>query len=716
MKKVILAGALVAVALAAGWLLRSEMPDVATLRAHLAASADWQARHPWAAAAGFFLAYVAATALSLPVAVWMTLAGGALFGFWQALVLVSFASTLGATVAFLTARHLVRDWAHDRMGRHAAAIDAGLARDGAFYLFTLRLIPAVPFFALNLAMGLTPLRTATFWWVSQLGMLPATIVYTHAGTRLAQVESLGSILSPGVIGAFLLLGLLPWAMRLAVAWARRHRQLTRWPRPARFDRNLIVIGAGAAGLVAANVAAAGRASVTLIEARDMGGDCLNTGCVPSKALIRIAHAAYEIRTAARFGLDADPPAVRFDRVMARVREVIAEIAPHDSASRYRALGVEVIEGRARLVDPWTVEILTPAGETRRLTARAILLATGARPAVPPLPGLQEAGYLTSETLWDAMGTRAEPPPRLAVLGGGPVGCELAQAFARLGSQVVLIEAAPQILPREDGEAAARVRAALEADGVRVVSGWRAERCGRSSEGGWIEGQADGGRDRIAFDDLLVATGRTPRTEGLGLEALGIAAEPVIETDAWLRTRHPSILAAGDAAGPWQLTHASGHQGAVAALNALAAGIWKIRADRLPMPRTILSAPELAQVGLTETEAARQGIAATGTRLDLRDLDRAVIDGAATGFVKVLTPPGSDRILGVTIVGEGAGDMIAQFVMAMQRGIGLSGLLGMMHPYPSRSEAARLVAGRWRQRHMDPRLLALAQRYLSWRRG
>jgi len=486
-------------------------------------------------------------------------------------------------------------------------------------------------------------------------------------------------------------------------------------RPARFDRNLIVIGGGAAGLVTAYIAAAVKAKVTLVEGHRLGGDCLNTGCVPSKALIRAARAAHDARQAERFGLKPLSPKVDFPAVMARVRGVIAAIEPHDSAERYEGLGVEVLMGRARLVDPWTVEVARNDGGTQRLTARAIVLATGAEPAMPPIPGLDAVGALNSDTLWDAMAGRKRVPGRLVVLGGGPIGCELAQAFARLGSAVTQVEMANRLLPREDPEASAAATAALARDGVAVVTGSRAIACGSDGGGKWIEVEDALGRRRFGFDDILVALGRVARTDGFGLEELGIAADRVIETDGYLQTLHPSIFVAGDAAGPWQFTHVAAHQAFHATMNALFAPV-RLRPSYAAIPTVTFTDPEIARVGLTEAEARDRGIGVEVTRTDLADLDRARTEGATEGFVKILTAPGRDRILGATIVGAHAGEMLAEVTLAMTHGIGLKKLLGTVHAYPTHAEAVKAAAGAWRRAQANPAALSLLERFHRWRRG
>ena len=689
-----------------------------TLEAVKSRQADFAALYverPLAVIGIFFLVYVALTALSFPGATIMTLVAGAVFGLVAGTVLVSFASSLGATLAFLASRHVLRDSVRRRFGQRLAEIDQGVERDGAFYLFTLRLVPLVPFFVINLAMGLTKMRTGTYYWVSQLGMLAGTIVYVNAGTQLARIESLRGILSPALIGSFVLLGVFPLVARKIVEAVQRRKVYARWSgvRPKRYDRNLVVIGAGAAGLVTSYIAAAVKARVTLVESHKMGGDCLNYGCVPSKALIRSARLAQQMRDACAFGLAPVEPRIDFAAVMERVQRVVRAIEPHDSVERYAGLGVDVVRGRARLVDPWRVEIARADGTQQTLTTKAIVLATGAAPLVPPLPGLAEIGCLTSDTLW---GLR-ELPRRLAVLGGGPIGCELSQAFARLGAQVILIEMAPRLLTREDDEVSALAQAALEAGGVRVLAGHRALRCERDGESKAIVVEAPGGGElRIEFDQLLCAVGRVARLEGYGLEALGIPVGRTIETNGHLETIYPNILAAGDVAGPYQFTHVAAHQAWYAAVNALFGSLKKFKADYTVIPAATFIEPEIARVGLNEREAVAQGVAHEVTRFRLAELDRAVADGATDGFVKVLTAPGKDRILGATIVGEHAADLLAEFVLAMKHGLGLNKLLGTIHTYPTLSEANKYAAGEWKRAHQPERLLRWVARFHAWQRG
>ena len=676
---------------------------------------EWEAfyaANPVIVLAGFFAIYVLVTAASLPGAAIMTLAAGALFGLVTGTVLVSFASTMGATLAFLSSRYVLRDTIEARLGERLKAINAGLERDGAFYLFTLRMIPLFPFFVVNLVMGLTRIKTWTFAWVSQLGMLLGTIVYVNAGTQLAQIDSLSGIASPAVLGSFVLLGVVPWIAKAIIAVIKRRKVYAGFTKPKSFDRNLVVIGAGSAGLVSAYIAATVKAKVTLVEAHEMGGDCLNTGCVPSKALIKSARVAATMRHADRYGITPVEPDVPFRQTIARVQAVIKAIEPHDSVERFTGVGVDVVKGYAKIIDPWTVDIARNDGTAQRLTTRAIVIASGAEPVVPPIPGIEGTGYLTSETLWDAFAQMDRAPARVAVLGGGPIGCELSQALAQLGSQVTLVEMADQLLGREDADVADAARAALEGAGVTVLTGHKAARFERKL----LIAEGAGGEAEIAFDTLIVAVGRKARLKGFGLEELGVETERTVVTDAFLATKFPNIFAAGDVAGPYQLTHTASHQAWYATVNALFGQFRRFKADYRVIPAVTFTDPEIARVGLNETEAKAQGIAYDVTTYGIDDLDRAIAESEAHGFVKVLTAKGKDKILGATIVGSHAGELIAEFVLAMKVKAGLNTILGTIHAYPTFAEANKYVAGDWRQANKPEKLLAWVGRYHSWRRG
>jgi pyruvate/2-oxoglutarate dehydrogenase complex dihydrolipoamide dehydrogenase (E3) component/membrane protein DedA with SNARE-associated domain len=640
----------------------------------------------------------------------MTIAGGTIFGLVVGTITVSFASSIGATLAFLAARFLFRDSVQRRFKDRLRRINDGVERDGAFYLFSLRLVPIFPFFVINLVAGLTPLRTWTFYWVSQVGMFAGTIVYVNAGTQLGQVASAGDILSPSLLGAFVLLAALPLVMRWGLNWLQMRRVQARFDRPRNFDYNLIVIGGGSAGLVTAYIAAAIKAKVALIERDKMGGECLNTGCVPSKALLKSASLVAAARDSGKLGIRSMHAEFDFKDVMARVHEVIAAIAPHDSVERYTKLGVDCIEGEAKVVSPWEVEV-----GGRKLSARSLVIATGSQPVVPPIDGLSGIDYLTSDNLWDLQ----EQPKKLVVLGGGPIGCELTQAFRRLGSEVTLVEMAPQLLGREDAEAANAVLESLrDADGVNVALSTRAVRVDGSGESGVLVCERDGEEVRFEFDRLLLALGRRANANSTGIADLGveIAANGAVATDPYLRTNYPSISVCGDVAGPYQFTHVAAHQAWYAAVNSLLQPFWSFRADYSVIPWCTFTDPEVARVGLNETEAAEREIDVEVTTYGIDDLDRAITDGVAHGFVKVLTAPGSDRIMGATIVGAHAGELIAEFVLAMKHGLGLNKLLGTIHIYPTMMEANKYVAGEWKRANKPDRLLGYVGRYFAWRRG
>ncbi|MGE3536547.1 MAG: FAD-dependent oxidoreductase [Candidatus Tectimicrobiota bacterium] len=680
-----------------------------------AAITAYHTAHPLQTALIYMLVYVGITALSLPGAAVMTLVGGAIFGTFLGTVLVSFASCVGATLAFLSSRFLLRDTIQAKYGERLRVINAGIAKDGAFYLFTLRMVPLIPFFVVNLVMGLSSIRTWTFYWVSQVGMLFGTIVYVNAGTQLGKVAEGGRIFTPQLLIAFTCLALLGPIAKWCIDRLRAQKVYAPWKqrKPATFERNMVVIGAGAAGLVSAYIAAAIKAKVTLVEKHLMGGDCLNFGCVPSKALIRSAKLLSHIRRAQEFGLDNATAQCDFAAVMERVQRVIGAVAPHDSVERYTGLGVEVLQGEAKITSPWHVEVQTAEG-TRTLSTRSIVVATGAAPFVPPIPGLDEVGYLTSDTVW---GLR-DLPPRLVVLGGGPIGAELAQAFARLGSQVTQVEMLPRLMMREDPEVSDLVLAKFRSEGINVLVNHRAKACRLEQGEKVLVAEQDGKEVCIPFDQLLCAVGRVARTSGFGLEELGIGLtrSRTIEVDEYLRTKYPNITACGDVAGPYQFTHTAAHTAYYAATNALFGGLKKSRANFTVIPWCTFTEPEVARVGLNETEAQEKHIAYEVTRYGIDDLDRAIADGEAHGFVKVLTVPGKDRILGVTIVGEHAGDLIAEYVLAMRHGMGLGKIMSTIHIYPTLAEANKYAAGEWRKAHQPALALKWLERFHAWRRG
>ncbi len=678
-----------------------------------AIAAQYQA-NPWLVGGIFFVLYVAVTALSLPGAAIMTLVAGALFGLITGVIIVSFASTIGATLAFFVARFLLRDSIQAKFGDKLKSFNEGVKKEGAFYLFTLRLVPAFPFFMINVVMGLTPMRTWTFFWVSQIGMFLGTVVYVNAGTELAKITSLKGILSPGLLGAFVLLGIFPLIAKKIISSFKARKVYAKWQdkKPTKFDRNVVVIGAGSAGLVTSYIAAAVKAKVTLVEKHQMGGDCLNTGCVPSKALIRSAKLLNHMSRAKEFGIASAKAEWDFADVMERVSRVIAEIEPHDSVARYTGLGVDCVQGTATIVSPWEVEITRQDDTKQRLTTKNIVIATGARPFVPPIPGLAEINPLTSDNIWNIR----KLPKRLVVLGGGPIGSELTQCFARFGSQVTQVEMAPRLLLREDPEVSAIVKKKFEAEGVTVLVNHKAKQVVVENGEKFLIVEHNGGDKRIAFDEILCAVGRVANLKGFGLEELGIPATRVVETNEYLETIYPNIFACGDVAGPYQFTHTAAHMAWYASVNALFGKFKKFKVDYSVVPWATFTDPEVARVGLNELEAKEKGIEYDAHVYGIDDLDRAIADGEAHGFVKVITPKGSDKILGATIVGEHAGDLLVEFVAAMKHGFGLEGILGTIHTYPTLGEANKFAAGVYKRSTATVGKLAVGKALNDWTRG
>lgn len=708
-KKILILGILTAAAFAWFYLDIGSYLQLDTLRESLDELLSWKAANPIASAVIYFAAYVAVTGLSIPGAAIMTLAGGALFGFWFGLLLISFASSIGATLAFLVSRTLLRDWVQEKFGGHLSALNDGFERDGAFYLFTLRLVPLLPFVAINLLMGLMPIGAWRFYWVSQLGMFAGTAVFVNAGTQLAELKGLGDVVSLPLLLSFVLLGVFPLVAKWFVSYLQSRKILKQWTRPDKFDTNMVVIGGGSAGLVTSLIAATVKAKVTLIERHKMGGDCLNTGCVPSKALIRSARIADYARRAPEFGLSEMSVEVDFPAVMSRVEEVIKTIEPHDSVERFTDLGVDCVSGDARIVSPWEVEV-----NGQIIRTQHIVIASGARARELNIPGLDQLDYLTSDSLWDIR----EAPDTLLVLGAGPIGCELAQAFARLGTTVKLVTNSVRILPREDEDVVSAVVEAFDRNGIEVYTGYDAQQFSSTAEGQSAMFKTSEGDRELTFDRVLLAVGRAANTEGLGLEALGIelTRQKTIAVDDYLRTKVPTILACGDIVGPYQFTHMASHQAWFAAVNALFGRFKSFKVDYSVVPWATFTDPEVARVGLNEMDAIEQNIPHEVTRYGIDDLDRAIADGEAHGFIKVLTVPGKDKILGATIVGYHAAELITEFVMAMKHGIGLKKILGTIHIYPTLSESNKFLAGQWQKERKPEKVLSWLERYHSWTRG
>lgn len=669
------------------------------------------ADYPFTVFAVYFVIYVVTTALSLPGATILTLGAGAIFGLGWGLLLASFAASLGAFLAFLSARFILHDWVQEKFGDRLTAINRGMERDGAFYLLSLRLVPLFPFFVINLVMGLTKIKAWTFYWVSQVGMLLGTAVYVNAGTQLAQISSLGDVVSADLIGAFVLLGIFPLIAKAVLAFLKRRKAFKGYKKPKSFDNNLVVIGAGSAGLVSAYIASAVKAKVTLIEKHKMGGDCLNTGCVPSKALLHVAELAHNARNASRVGVSVGKVSVDFKQVMQQVQSVIKDIEPHDSVERYTKLGVNVEQGEARIVSPWEVDV-TSNGETKRITTRSIIIATGAKPLVPSFEGLDKVDYLTSDTLWEL----EELPKRLLVLGGGPIGCELSQAFQRLGSQVTQVEMADRLMGPEDNDTASLLSERLSAEGIDIKLNHKALRFEQHDGESVLIAEHDGQETQLPFDKVIIALGRQPNISGFGLEELGIQTNKTVSTNELLQTNFPNIYACGDVAGPYQFTHVASHQAWYASVNALFDPFKTFRVDYSVIPWVTYTSPQVANVGLTEQQAEKTGKAYEVTEYDIGDLDRAIADDNAFGRVKVLTKPGKDELLGVNIVGPQAGELLAEYVLAMKHGIGLNKILGTIHSYPTLSEANKYVAGEWKRANAPQKLLTWVEKFHRWRRS
>ena len=560
-------------------------------------------------------------------------------------------------------------------------------------------------------MGLTKIKVLTFFIVSQIGMLAGTLVYVNAGTQLAEIESTADILSVELLLSFALLGIFPLIAKKIVDIVRDGKNLRKWSKPKSFDQNVIVIGAGSGGLVAALIVATVKGEVTLIERHKMGGDCLNTGCVPSKSLIRSAKLAADITRSRSLGFKPMIADFEFADVMERVQQIIKKIEPHDSVERFESLGVNCEIGEAKILSPYSVEI-----NGKVITAKNIIVATGAQPLVPGIKNIESVEYLTSDNIWEIR----EQPKRLVVLGGGPIGTELSQAFHRLGSEVTQIEAFDRIMSREDPEFSHMVMDSMKAEGVEILTGHTATEVVIENGEKFlrIESTENGESQLIPFDQLLVAIGRKANVTGFGLEDLGISLTDrgTIEVDEYLRTNYPNIYAIGDVAGPYQFTHTASHMAWYAAVNSLFGTFKKFKVDYSVVPWATFCSPEVARVGLNESEANAQGIAYEVVTYDVGELDRALADEEGHGLVKVLTVPGKDKILGVTIAADHAGDLISEYVLAMKHGLGLRKIMGTIHIYPTLAEMNKFAASEWAKQHKPEGLLGFAEKFHAWRRG
>lgn len=699
----------------------------------------------------FILGYAVAIVAFVPASV-LTLAAGAIFGLGAGVVYVFCAATLGSALAFLVSRYLARGVIEKRLAgnENFAAIDRAIAGEGRKIVFLLRLSPAFPFTLLNYALGLTRVRFADYL-VASFGMLPGTFLYVYYGKLAGDVAALaGGAATPKDAGYYgvLALGLVATIAVTAVVTRTARRALaasTTSPEPARSETrrpteetapvfepsrvepmdehnralldnvrpsnwinpepapvyDLVVVGAGTGGLICAAVGSGLGAKVALIERNLMGGDCLNMGCVPSKAVIRHSRRLAEAR--ALLGPAAFDDAFldrEFTTAMERMRAIRAEISRDDSAGRYRdELGVDVFQGSARFTGHDTVEI---GGHTLRF--KKAVVATGARAAVPDVPGLAEAGYLTNENVFNLTAR----PRRLVVLGGGPIGCELAQAMQRLGCDVTLIDKAEQLLPREDRDAAAIVERRLKDEGVTLVLGAELRSVTRDPQGKTLNlAFKDERTVTIACDEILVAVGRRANVEGVGLDAAGIACtDRGVEVDDNLRTSNPRVFAVGDCCLRWQFTHAADAAAKIVVQNALFFGRKKL--SDLVMPWCTYTEPEIAHVGLSEAEARLGGLDVETFTVPLSKVNRAVCDGETDGFVRLHAKKGSDRILGATIVATHAGEMISEVTLAMTTGAGLAKIAATIHPYPTQAEGIKAAANAY----MRTKLTPMAKRVLG----
>ena len=527
--------------------------------------------------------------------------------------------------------------------------------------------------------------------------------------QLAQIESLNGIFSPDIIFSFVLLGIFPLFAKKLVSFIKTRKVLKCFKKPKVFDYNIVVIGAGSAGLVTSYIGASTKGKVALIEKHKMGGDCLNTGCVPSKALIRSAKFMADIKKCQKLGFKSVHTEFDFADVMERVQRIIKKVEPHDSIERYTSLGVECHTGEAKIFSPYEVLV-----DGKVLTTRNIVIATGARPYIPSIEGIDNVEFLTSENIWDIR----KQPKKLLVLGGGPVGSELAQAFVRLGSNVTQVQRNHRILPKEDPEISQMVLESFQNDGIKVLAGYTTKRFFKRNGKDFLECQQNGDSIEIEFDTLLVALGRKANTTGFGLEELGVELTPekTIKVDEYMKTNFPNIYACGDVAGPYNFTHTAAHQAWYCAVNSMLRPFYGFKVDYSTVPWSTFTDPEVARSGLNEIEAEEQGIPYEVTTYGIDDLDRAILDEVAHGIIKVLTVPGKDKIIGVTIAGPHAGDIIAEYVAAMKHGFGMNKILETIHIYPTLAEANKFAAGNWKKNNITEKTLTWAERINRWRRN
>ena len=666
------------------------------------------ASHPFRSAAIFFVSYVIFAGLSLPGVIIFTLAAGALFGLLQGTILVSFASTIGAFLAFLVARFFLHDSVQEKFSDRLTTLNRKIKTEGAFYLLFLRLVPVFPFFLINIVIALTPIKAFTYYWVSQLGMLPATILYVNAGVQVAKISSPKDVVSFPILMALVLLGIFPFVAKWFANFLKARRVYSKFSKPSKYDYNTIVLGAGSAGLVAAYTTSTLQGKPLLIERGKMGGDCLNTGCVPSKSIIRSAKFIADLQRSKSFGMNKTSYEFEYENIIERVHSKIATIAPKDSVERYSDLGVDCEQGDATVVSPWEVSI-----NNKQVTAKNIIIATGATPLIPDLPGLDQVPYFTTDTIWSLN----ELPQHLLIIGAGPIGCELGQAFARLGTRVTIVHRRNTILPNEDEEAARLVEQALTLNHVTLCTNFETEKITKNDDNEFVmQGTHENTPVQIAFSHLLLATGRCPNLNGLQNLNLETDENGRLVVNETLQTRFPNIYACGDVTSPMQYTHVASHQAWYAAFNALFRPLKAFRCNLDNIPRAIFTDPEIASVGITEKQAIAHNLPYQITTFSMDDIDRAITDNATDGFIKVITAGNSDKILGVCIVGEHASELVAEFVLAKTHNLGLNKILQTVHIYPTRSEINRMAAGKWRREQISARTIQLLNKFQRWRLG
>lgn len=661
----------------------------------------------------FFLIYVIVTSLSIPGAALLTLLAGTLFGLVGGTIIVSFASTLGATGSFLFSRYLLKDNIEKKFRASYKKINEGLLKEGPLYLFALRLVPIVPFFVINLVMGITRIRVLTYMLTSQVGMLAGTIVYVNAGRSLRELNSTAGIFTFKLWISFILLASLPFISKKILASIRKIKAYKQFKKPKKFDTNLVVIGAGSGGLISAYIAATIKAKVILIEKNKMGGDCLNTGCVPSKAILSASKYARVHLEAKKHGITLSPPKISFSSIMESVHKAIETVAPHDCIERYESLGVQCVQGEAKIISPWEVKV-----NDRVITTKSIIIATGGTPRIPDIQGITPSiindYILTSDTVWSL----TTLPPSLLILGGGPIGCEMALAFSSMGSEVTLVHTHSHILSKEDDEVGAFAETILQKNGVKIICNHTAIEVHKKARNIVVDVQNKEGKTQsIACNKMLCAIGRTAHLDNVLEKNIHIDTleNGSISTNKALQTNIPNIYAVGDCVGPHQFTHIASHMAWYAAVNALLGHIKTFEINYAIVPAVTFLTPEIGRVGLSEKEAKEQGIEYQVSIYHMNESDRAIAEQKTEGFIKVITAGTSDTILGAVVISERGGEILAQFILAMKNKLGLGKILGTILPYPTYAESAKSVAGVWKKKNAPDKIINLLGKYFKMMR-